>query len=48
LTGYILLGTLLEERDLAARFGVAYRTYATRVPAFFPSPLKMPNKEPRA
>lgn len=39
LTGYILLGTLLEERDLIARFGAAYRTYATRVPAFFPSPL---------
>jgi methanethiol S-methyltransferase len=39
LTGYILLGTLLEERDLVARFGVAYRTYATRVPAFFPSLL---------
>jgi methanethiol S-methyltransferase len=48
LTGYILLGTLLEERDLVARFGAAYRTYATRVPAFFPSPLKMPKKEPRA
>ena len=36
LTGYILLGTFLEERDLIARFGAAYRTYATRVPAFFP------------
>ena len=39
LTGYILLGTFLEERDLIARFGTAYRTYATRVPAFFPSLL---------
>jgi protein-S-isoprenylcysteine O-methyltransferase Ste14 len=48
LTGYILLGTFLEERDLAARFGSAYRAYAARVPAFFPSPLKMPTKEPRA
>ena len=48
LTGYILLGTFLEERDLVARFGAAYRTYAARVPAFFPSPLKMPTKEPRA
>jgi methanethiol S-methyltransferase len=40
LTGYILLGTALEERDLIARFGAAYRSYVSRVPAFFPSPLK--------
>jgi protein-S-isoprenylcysteine O-methyltransferase Ste14 len=40
LTGYILLGTFLEERDLVARFGAAYRSYAARVPAFFPSLLK--------
>ena len=40
LTGYILLGTFLEERDLIARFGTVYRTYAAQVPAFFPSPLK--------
>ncbi|WP_280342887.1 methyltransferase family protein [Nocardia abscessus] len=39
LTGYILLGTILEERDLLARFGAAYRAYASQVPAFFPSPL---------
>jgi protein-S-isoprenylcysteine O-methyltransferase Ste14 len=38
LTGYILLGTFLEERDLVARFGAAYRAYAGRVPAFLPSP----------
>ena len=37
LTGYILLGTFLEERDLIARFGAAYRGYAAQVPAFFPS-----------
>ena len=36
LTGYIVLGTVLEERDLVARFGAAYRHYATEVPAFFP------------
>jgi protein-S-isoprenylcysteine O-methyltransferase Ste14 len=48
LTGYILLGTLLEERDLIARFGAAYRAYASRVPAFFPSPLKIPRREPPA
>jgi methanethiol S-methyltransferase len=39
LTFYIVLGTVLEERDLVARFGVAYRRYAAEVPAFFPSPL---------
>ncbi|WP_410872464.1 methyltransferase family protein [Nocardia sp. A7] len=37
LTGYILLGTYLEERDLIARFGASYRGYAAQVPAFFPS-----------
>jgi protein-S-isoprenylcysteine O-methyltransferase Ste14 len=36
MTGYILLGTFLEERDLIARFGTAYRTYMSQVPAFFP------------
>ncbi|MFI9503573.1 methyltransferase family protein [Nocardia sp. NPDC052566] len=39
LTGYILIGTYMEERDLIARFGAAYRAYAAQVPAFFPSPL---------
>ena len=28
MTGYIVLGTVLEERDLVARFGAAYRPYA--------------------
>ena len=40
LTGYILLGTALEERDLLARFGSSYRAYAARVPAFFPTPMQ--------
>ena len=40
LTGYILLGTFLEERDLVARFGAAYRAYAAQVPAFFPKPFR--------
>jgi protein-S-isoprenylcysteine O-methyltransferase Ste14 len=39
ITAYIVLGTVLEERDLMARFGAAYRRYAAEVPAFFPSPL---------
>ncbi len=42
MTGYIVLGTFLEERDLIARFGAAYRAYAAEVPAFFPSPLPAP------
>src|ERR1700754_5237278 len=45
LTCYIVLGTYLEERDLVARFGSSYRSYAARVPAFFPSPFKLPTKE---
>ena len=36
MTGYVVLGTVLEERDLIARFGAPYRHYATEVPAFFP------------
>jgi methanethiol S-methyltransferase len=48
MTGYIVLGTVLEERDLVARFGTAYRTYATRVPAFVPSLFKLLTKEMRA
>ncbi|HET7563436.1 MAG TPA: isoprenylcysteine carboxylmethyltransferase family protein [Gemmatimonadaceae bacterium] len=36
-TGYILLAVLqLEERDLIAHFGDAYREYRSRVPAFIP------------
>lgn len=37
MTAYIVLGTVLEERDLFARFGAAYRNYAAEVPAFVPS-----------
>jgi methanethiol S-methyltransferase len=40
LTCYILVGTFFEERDLIARFGAAYRIYASHVPAFFPSPMR--------
>ncbi|WP_082520917.1 methyltransferase family protein [Rhodococcus sp. Leaf278] len=46
LTGYILLGTALEERDLLARFGSSYRAYAARVPAFFPSPIRALRRTP--
>ena len=39
-TGYILIATQLEERDLVAQFGEAYRTYRRRVPAFIPVPRR--------
>jgi protein-S-isoprenylcysteine O-methyltransferase Ste14 len=36
LTAYIVLGVLLEERDLRRRFGSAYEDYRRRVPMFLP------------
>ena len=36
LSVYILLGVLLEERDLRRRFGPAYADYRRRVPMFVP------------
>jgi len=35
-TAYILIAVQLEERDLIAHFGNAYREYRERVPAFIP------------
>ena len=37
-TGYILIGILLEEHDLAAHFGERYRTYRKAVPMLIPLP----------
>jgi pimeloyl-ACP methyl ester carboxylesterase/protein-S-isoprenylcysteine O-methyltransferase Ste14 len=39
LTAYLLIGTLLEERKLAAEFGEPYRRYQERVPMLIPIPL---------
>jgi methanethiol S-methyltransferase len=51
-TGYILIATQLEERDLIAMFGDRYREYRRRVPAFFPLPgaagLRTRSRKPRA
>lgn len=36
LTGYVLVGTALEERDLVAAHGAAYREYRASTPALLP------------
>ena len=36
MTGYILVGSRLEERDLAAQFGAPYQRYRRRVPMLVP------------
>lgn len=39
-TGYILVGTRLEERDIAAELGPEYEDYRRRVPMFVPGRLR--------
>lgn len=39
-TGYILIATHLEERDLVAQFGEVYQDYRRRVRAFVPLPRR--------
>ena len=39
-SGYILAGTLLEERDLARTLGMPYAAYRKAVPRFFPVPWR--------
>lgn len=41
-TGWIILGTYLEDRDLHAEFGSQYRQYSARVPMLIP--YKFPKK----
>ena len=36
LSAYVALGIVLEERDLARRFGPDYETYRRRVPSLVP------------
>ncbi len=36
-TGWIIIGTFLEERDLVENYGDAYRNYQRRVPMLIPS-----------
>jgi len=38
MTGYVLVGMRLEERDLVRQFGRRYRAYRRRVPALVPHP----------
>jgi len=39
-SGYAILGTLIEERDLVARHGASYLDYRRRVRAFVPIPRR--------
>src|SRR5262249_20180457 len=45
LTGYIFLGTILEERDLMRRFPPGYSEYRRRVPAIIPWRRPAPHAE---
>jgi protein-S-isoprenylcysteine O-methyltransferase Ste14 len=40
-TGWMIVGTVLEERDLLASFGDAYRDYQTEVPMLIPCRLPL-------
>ncbi len=40
MTGYILIGTAMEERDLVRAFGERYLGYRRQVPSLLPSPVR--------
>lgn len=40
MTAYVLVGVLLEERDLAVAFGERYEAYRERLPRFVPRPWR--------
>jgi len=44
-TGYIIVGALLEERDLVSFYGRAYEEYRRMVPMFFPTGAKVEKSE---
>jgi protein-S-isoprenylcysteine O-methyltransferase Ste14 len=46
ITGYILLGTLIEERDLVKLLGEDYREYQRTTPKFIPIPRLGAEKKP--
>ena len=44
-TAWIVIGTVLEERDLIAEFGDQYRAYQRRVPMLMPNRLASPVRD---
>jgi protein-S-isoprenylcysteine O-methyltransferase Ste14 len=46
-TAWIIIGTTLEERDLLAYFGEAYRRYQLRVPMLIPAP-RLPGRHTKS
>jgi protein-S-isoprenylcysteine O-methyltransferase Ste14 len=47
MTGYILAGTRLEERDLVQALGPPYAAYRREVPRFFPVPWRRAGRPPK-